>query len=101
MKVNNIEEKDIEKTLVSNIEQMGGLCLKWVSPGCSGVPDRIVILPGGNVHFVELKTTGKKVRPRQRGVIKRLRNLGCFVWEIDSLEMISRMIESICGEEVM
>lgn len=48
-------EKDIEKKLVTLVERHGGRCLKWVCPGCSGVPDRICLLPGGRVVFVELK----------------------------------------------
>lgn len=37
------------------VEQLGGLCLKWVCPGWAGVPDRIILLPGGRVMFVETK----------------------------------------------
>ena len=48
-------EKDIEKALVRMIRKHGGLCLKWVCPGWSGVPDRLCLLPGGHVLFVELK----------------------------------------------
>ena len=48
-------EKDVEKALTKMIKAHGGLCLKWVCPGWSGVPDRIVLLPGGRVVFVELK----------------------------------------------
>lgn len=48
-------EKDIEQKLRKMVEAHGGLCLKWVCPGWSGVPDRIVLLPGGRIYFVELK----------------------------------------------
>lgn len=48
-------EKDVERTLVRLVRQHGGLCLKWVCPGWSGVPDRILLLPGGRALFVELK----------------------------------------------
>lgn len=48
-------EKDIEKKLKTLVERHDGLCLKWVCPGWAGVPDRIVLLPGGRVVFVELK----------------------------------------------
>lgn len=37
------------------IERMGGQVLKWVSPGNRGVPDRIVLMPGGRIYFVEFK----------------------------------------------
>ena len=48
-------EKDIERKLVNLVKRHGGLCLKWICPGWAGVPDRIVLLPGGRVVFVELK----------------------------------------------
>ena len=57
-------EKDIEQKLIKIVERHGGMCLKWVCPGWAGVPDRIILMPGGRVIFVELK------RP-QAGVISR------------------------------
>lgn len=48
-------EKEIEAKLRRMVEGAGGRCLKWVCPGWSGVPDRIVLLPGGRVAFVETK----------------------------------------------
>lgn len=48
-------EKEIEEKLRKMVEGHGGRCLKWVCPGWGGVPDRIVLLPGGRVMFVETK----------------------------------------------
>lgn len=48
-------EKDIEKALIDAVRDAGGRCLKWVCPGWAGVPDRIILLPGGIVKFVETK----------------------------------------------
>lgn len=58
-------EKEIEAKLVKIVKKYGGLCLKWICPGWAGVPDRIVLLPGGKVIFVELK------RPKGGVVSKR------------------------------
>jgi hypothetical protein len=53
-------EKDIEQFFENKIKQMGGRCLKWVCPGHRGVPDRIVLMPGGRIWFIEFKTdTGR------------------------------------------
>lgn len=48
-------EREIEKKLRRLVESRRGWCLKWVCPGWSGVPDRILLLPGGRVIFVETK----------------------------------------------
>ena len=48
-------EKDIEKKLRKAVTRHGGYCLKWVCPGWAGVPDRIVLLPGARIYFVETK----------------------------------------------
>lgn len=48
-------EKELEAKLVKAIKARGGYCLKWTSPGTTGLPDRIILLPGGRVAFAELK----------------------------------------------
>ena len=53
-------EKDIEKYLVRQVKQMGGLALKFVSPSMAGVPDRIVMIPKGAMYFAELKRPSGK-----------------------------------------
>lgn len=60
-------ERDIEQKLRRGVEAQGGKCLKWVCPGWSGVPDRIILLPGGRIYFVETK------RPKG-GVVSALQN---------------------------
>jgi hypothetical protein len=72
----NRKERDVEKKLIKSIEQAGGLCLKFVSPGNAGVPDRIVLLPGGKIRFVEVKAPGKKPTRLQEWWIARLQALG-------------------------
>lgn len=85
-------EKDIERKLKKRVEALGCLCLKFESPGFTGVPDRIILMPGGEVFFVELKALGKKERPRQEYVQQQFRNLGFIVMSsIDSKEGIDRV----------
>lgn len=70
-------EKDIEKALGRMVGRHGGLCRKWVCPGWAGVPDRIVLLPGGRVIFVELKRPkGSEVAKLQKWWAGKLRALG-------------------------
>lgn len=55
-------EKSIENILRQAVEAEGGMCLKWVCPGHKGVPDRMILFPGGIIAFVELKRPGAKVK---------------------------------------
>ena len=86
-------EKEIERKLKVLVEgRLGGACLKWVCPGWRGVPDRIVLLPGGRVHFVELKRPqGSKVEPLQVWWKRRLEKLGFNVWHIYTLTDLDRL----------
>ena len=78
-------EKAIEKKYRESVIRRGGLALKFVSPGFTGVPDRIALFPGGQIEFVELKAPGKKPTPRQLAVHEQFRNLGFRVRVIDNL----------------
>lgn len=74
-------EKDIEQKLRKMVEKAGGKCLKWVCPGWSGVPDRIVLLPGGKIVFVETKRPkGGQLSELQKKWAKWLIDLG-FAYE--------------------
>lgn len=76
-------ERDVERKLRLAVEAAGGKCLKWVCPGWSGVPDRIILLPGGRVIFAELKRPkGGIVSDLQQWWAKELRSLGFEVWTV-------------------
>ena len=70
-------------------------CPKFVSPGWDGVPDRIVLLPGGKMGFVELKAPGQKLRPLQRRRREQLERLGFRVFVIDGVEQIGGVLHEI------
>ena len=81
----NMREATLERKLKKRIENEGGLCLKWVSPGYTGVPDRIVLMKGGVIAFVETKRPGQRERQRQAFVQARLRKMGFPVFgSVDS-----------------
>lgn len=83
-----MREASVERKIVNAIKNKGGLCLKWVSPGFTGVPDRIAILPCGRILFIEVKRPDHKGRlaERQKRVGDLLRRLGCTVITAESLE---------------
>lgn len=76
---------------------MGGIALKFVSPGMAGVPDRIVLLQKAKIAFVELKAPGKKMRPLQIKRKRQLEELGFSVYCIDSFEAIDDFIKDVTG----
>ncbi|MCD8371781.1 MAG: VRR-NUC domain-containing protein [Clostridia bacterium] len=75
-------ESEIEKQLVKKVESLGCgvMCKKFTCPGYAGMPDRIILLSGGQTVFVELKQPGKKERLRQRYVQSLLRKSGFTVF---------------------
>lgn len=86
-------EKVLERTLVSIIEDVyHGMCLKLLTGEVIGLPDRICLLPGERVFFVELKTTGKKPRKIQVFIHNKLRALGFSVYVVDSTESLEEML---------
>jgi len=97
-----VVEKDVEKKLHTGVKNLknGAMCLKFVSPGFNGVPDRIILLPGAKVIFAETKQPGKKERKRQEWVQSLLRDLGFEVYStVDNPEYVKNIIER-CKEVV-
>lgn len=76
-----LSEREIEAYLVKKVrEVLHGRAYKFISPGNNGVPDRIVVLPGGRIIFVELKREGGgKLSPMQKAQQAKLSLLGCQV----------------------
>ena len=92
------QEKDIEARFNERMKECRCLPLKFVSPGFNGVPDRIVLVPGGHVVFVELKQEGKKPRKLQRHVHTRIRNCGFLVFsEVATPADIEDVVKAVRG----
>ena len=82
----------MERKLVRLIRDAGGVALKFVSPGMAGVPDRLVLFPGGRMAFCEVKAPGEKPRPLQVHRMEQLKALGYRVYVVDSVGKIGAMI---------
>jgi hypothetical protein len=90
-----MREKHIEQRLVAAVRARGGLPLKFISPGMDGVPDRLVLLPGGMIAFIELKAPDKKMRPLQVKRKSQLEALGFLVYCIDDMDQIGGVLDEI------
>lgn len=95
-----VRERDIENYLRDRVKKLGGIAYKFESPGNAGVPDRLVLLPGGQVHFVELKAPGKKPTALQLAQHRKINKLHSRVLIIDSKEKVDRFIEWVTSSEV-
>lgn len=95
-------EKSIENILRKAVENEGGVCLKWTCPGHKGVPDRMILFPGGIIAFVfvELKRPGAKVKAGglQEWWRQRLVELGFPCYEISTVKQIQQLVFQLSTE---
>ena len=89
------QESELEKKLVKEVKALGGLALKFVSPGMAGMPDRIVLIAIGKIAFVEVKAPKKKPRKLQKIRHKQLKELGFKVYVLDNETQIGGIIDAI------
>ena len=90
-----MRERTIEQKLVKAVKTAGGLALKFMSPSFAGVPDRLLLLPGGKIAFAEVKRQGEKPRPLQICRHEGLRRLGFMVFVVDDEAQIGGIIREI------
>ena len=90
-----MKESTIEARLVREVKKRGGLCYKFTSPGNPGVPDRIVILPGGTTVYVELKTEIGRLAKIQKWQIEELRRRGAVVRVLKGMDQVLAFLEEV------
>lgn len=90
-------ESQIERRLVDGVKRLGGMCIKFVSPGTPGVPDRIIITSTGKVIFVELKTETGRLSKIQRYVVGQMQNRGADVRVVKGLDEVKQLLAEIGG----
>ena len=90
-----MKESELERILVEEVRKEGGKAYKWVSPGNDGVPDRIVIFPGGKIYFVELKTDRGRLSGPQLVQIRYLDALGQFAAEVKGIVGLIKFFRDI------
>jgi len=88
-------EKEIERRMCELIRKRGGLAYKFISPCAPGVPDRIVITPGGAVYFVELKTKVGRMANIQKWQVAELEKRGANVRIVHGWEAAKAFVEEV------
>ena len=91
-------EKALEAELRERCKALGWMCIKLTSQYQRGLPDRLILMPGGRVCFVEIKTTGKRPTALQRVTHERLRTLGYRVEVVDTTESLDNLIVDLLYE---
>lgn len=89
-----MRERDIEAYLRGRVKALGGIAYKFVSPGHAGVADRLVLLPGGVVWFIEVKAPGGRLSPLQMLFARRMDELGMQYRTIWSKEDVDEWLGS-------
>ena len=95
-----MRERDLERKLVGAIRAVGGICVKLVSPGTDGMPDRMALLPEGKIAFVEVKAPGKRLRALQLARQKQLEALGFKAFVLDDPLRVDALVKEVMRDEV-
>lgn len=83
-----MREATVENRLIKRAKELGAWALKFLPFSVAGMPDRIVLFPGGHIVFVELKRPGEKPRPLQLKRKSQLEKLGFEVQVLYSLDTV-------------
>lgn len=90
-----VSEKAIERYLVARAKKLGLPCLKYSNPNVAGYPDRLLVLPDGQVVWVELKSKGRKPTKLQLARHAELSGLRHSVKVIDSRAEVDALMDTV------
>jgi Holliday junction resolvase len=90
-----LTESQLEAKIVAYAKSRGCLAYKFSSPARRGVPDRIIVAPGGRILFLEVKREGERPTALQEREIRLLREQGCDAEWCDCLPVAKACIDSL------
>ena len=100
VKKKDIRESEVEGHLRRSVESTGGQCVKFLPDYKRGWPDRILLLPGGALVWVETKRpVGGKLSAAQLVAHELLRRMGQRVEMVWTKEEADRLVESLIQEK--
>lgn len=92
-------ESSVEQHLRRRVEERGGRCVKFDPGSYRGWPDRVVLLPGGALVWVETKRPrGGRVSPSQLLAHEQLRRLGQRVEVVWTKGEADALLERLLSE---
>lgn len=93
-----MREREVETHLRQLVERVGGQCLKFVPDQAPGMPDRLVLMPGGVTVWAELKQPrGGRLSPLQEWRHEQLRKLGQRVEIVWTKEQAEALVRDLTG----
>lgn len=84
-------ESKIEARLANKMKELGGIAIKLPANLYTGIPDRMCLLPGGALFFVELKQKGKKPTAIQLWWARWLKQMEFEHFVIDTMEGVEEL----------
>lgn len=95
----SVREREVEAHLRTRVEQAGGRCEKFIPDYDSGMPDRVVMLPGGVLVWVETKKPeGGRLTKLQKFQHRRLRALGQRVEVVWTKEQADALVDELIAQ---
>jgi Holliday junction resolvase len=85
-------ERVLQRKIIDYLKNSGILVVKVDSTSTRGLPDLLVILPSGEVHFVEIKTKTGKLSVHQQRIHQQLKEQNANVHTVRSLEEVQRLL---------
>lgn len=87
-------EARVEEYLFREVRKRDGMCIKLI-PVVAGIPDRLVLLPGGRLHLVELKSLTGHLRPAQKVWHQRAARRGIQVVVLNSKYAVDQWLQGL------
>ncbi len=92
-----IREREVESYLIKRVGMLGYKCIKFIPDQVNGMPDRMILLPGSRVLWVELKTKGGALSEIQKLRHRELREQGHEVVVVWNKEQVDELVQSLAS----